>query len=178
MLLCREVRKERPLYALPLGFHQFGIVLPPHVFHKVFCRCDECSAIAAYQVVASLAVHIAYASRKGKDIAVVSLRYFGGDQSSTLGGTLHEDTGIRHARHNTVAPYEVDFISIGLGKQLREQSALTQHFHSRSTMARRIKVVQTMSQHTHCLISIVQSLLMGMNVDAISQATHNKDLRA
>lgn len=84
LLLCREVRKERPLYALPLGFHQFGIVLPPHVFHKVFCRCDECSAIAAYQVVASLAVHIAYASRKGKDIAVVSLRYFGGDQSSTL----------------------------------------------------------------------------------------------
>ena len=57
------------------------------------------------------------------------------DEASTFGSTLHQNSGIAHACHDTIATYEIGLIGIGLRHKLCEQSALLQHFDGCSAMS-------------------------------------------
>ena len=86
---------------------------------------------------------------EGKDTAIITLGYLCGDESPTLGGTLHNNGCICHSCHNTVSTHKVGLVGIGLCHELREQSPLTEHLCRRFTMTVRIDLIQSVSQHSH-----------------------------
>ena len=127
MFFCRKVGEETALNALLLGAHQLGVILPTHILHEVGGTRNQHGTIRADEVVAALAVSIAYPARKGEYVAVVGLGNLAGDESSSVDHAFDEDTGIRHSCHDAVAAHEVDFIGVRLGQKFREQSALFYH---------------------------------------------------
>ena len=123
LLFCREVGEETSLDTLSLGLHQLRVVLPSHVLHEVGGTGEERGTIRADEVVAALAVVVAYPAREGEDITVVGLRDLARDETSTMGGTLYQDASIRHACYDAVAAHEVDFVGVRLGEKLGKQSS-------------------------------------------------------
>ena len=54
---------------------------------------------------------------------------------------------------------------------------MPEHLVSRLTMTIRIDLIQSMRQHTHRIITICQSLTVGMDIDTVGQAADDKHLR-
>ena len=53
--------------------HQGGVILPAHILHEILGTGDERGAVVANQIVAALAVVIAYPAREGEDVPAVGL---------------------------------------------------------------------------------------------------------
>ena len=117
LLLWGQLGEEAALYALLLGSHQRGIILPSHVLDKVGGTGDEACSVASDEVVATLAVGIAHSAWEGEDIPAVGLGDVAGDEASAVGGTLYQDAGIRYASHDAVAAHEVNLVGIRLGEK-------------------------------------------------------------
>ena len=67
-------------------------------------------------------------------------------------------------------------VSIGLGHKFRQQSPMSEHLVSRLTMAIRIDLIQSMRQHTYRIITVGQSLTVGMDIDTVGQAADDEHL--
>ncbi len=152
-----------------LALIRVGIILPAHILHEILGSGDERGAVVAYQVVAALAVVVAYPAREGEDIPTVGLRNIAGDESSAMSGALYQDAGIRHSRHDAVAAHEVYFVGVGLGKELGEQSALLYHSRSRIPVADGVEVIKTMSQHAYGFVAVGEGLAVCHDIHAVGQ---------
>lgn len=61
--------------------------------------------------------------------------------------------------------------------KIGQQTARFQHFDSRIPMAGRIDTIQAMRQHSNSRKSVVQSVPVGTDIDAVSQSTHDQQVR-
>lgn len=66
--------------------------------------------------------------------------------------------------------------SVPLGKSVNRPPRF-QHFDSRIPMAGRIDTIQAMRQHSNSRKSVVQSVPVGTDIDAVSQSTHDQQVR-
>ena len=128
-------------------------------------------------MVAAFAIGSTHGSGEGKGVTVIVAGEPGSDKASTFSCTFHHDTSIRHACHNTVSAHEVDLVGIGLGEMFRQESALADHLVGCFAMTRRIKVIESVGQYAHRLITLLKSIAVGTDVNAVSQSTDDENLR-
>lgn len=107
------------------------------------------------QRVATHRGHIAYPTRKGKDVAIVVGSKTGRDKRTTASARLHHHRGIRYARHDAVTSHEVHLLRRRLAHVLRQQTTLRNHLQGRIPVQARIYLVQAMSQHAYGVHTIL-----------------------
>lgn len=59
----------------------------------------------------------------------------------------------------------------------RQESALANHLVGCFAMTRRIKVIESVGQYAHRLITLLKSVAMGTDVNTVSQSADDEDLR-
>ena len=114
---------------------------------------------------------------KAIDIPAIRECNVGSYQRASFFCRFNHDRTIRDSGDNPVPPEEIWTVWFCAAGKIGQQTARFQHFDSRIPMAGRIDTIQAMRQHSNSRKSVVQGVPVGTDIDAVSQSTHDQQVR-